>query len=572
MPPAVLARMAALRRRACQGAALAGFAYAALVLIMWGPFNPHSGFPYETSIPYMSETTSALKGFLCLDDGLRIQMNTFYQLPYLIGEAMGIQGSYVPYQVVYAVLWWARGFLVFLILRKFLPRSLSICYAAGALVVLHASDGALGWVGQMNQFGVIFWMVLAFYLLTLGAESANWALAGVFVIAAGLCEYMSLWSYEGPLLLLLVLPLCLLLRWRSWRKLAFIYGVWYCIPAIYIRLTILRYVNSPGHTYQQSVLRTGWSWRSLLGDWFFNIRASLEFWNWPHGAWKAPKSEAYLLATIAALVFIGCGLAFIRLTQESRRPNPLVESMRTWWTLLGVGFVLVALSFPAYLLLDSARGLWRTQFLSGIGAGLVLAAACGLASHAFVRQTARIVLFLAFGAIIAFFGSDSAIQKSAFHRWIWERHRVAIREILQVAPSVQPGTVIVLTNVPKDNDPFGHDMWLDFALRLAYPGIPVAGVYFYADGTPGPGDGWKAGGNSWTRDGAGYPQFFPGTSLANTVVVRYEPSGRGKLEAALPAFVCATRCATELYHPGSVITGPISPIASRRYRVRIPAQ
>jgi hypothetical protein len=210
--------------------------------------------------------------------------------------------------------------------------------------------------------------------------------------------------------------------------------------------------------------------------------------------------------------------------------------------------------------------------LSGIGAGLVLAAACGLASHAFVRQTARIVLFLAFGAIIAFFGSDSAIQKSAFHRWIWERHRVAIREILQVAPSVQPGTVIVLTNVPKDNDPFGHDMWLDFALRLAYPGIPVAGVYFYADGTPGPGDGWKAGGNSWTRDGAGYPQFFPGTSLANTVVVRYEPSGRGKLEAALPAFVCATRCATELYHPGSVITGPISPIASRRYRVRIPAQ
>ena len=559
--------MAALRRRAYQAAGLAGFAYAVLVLIMWGAFGLHSGFNGETAFPYMSETTSALKGFLYPGDALRIQMNTFYQLPYLIGKAIGVQGSYVPYQVVYAVLWWARGFLVFLILRKLLPGSLSVCYAAGALVVLHASDGAVGWIGQMNQFGFIFWMVLAFYLLTLGAESAKWAWAALFVIAAGLCEYMSLWSYESQLPLMLVLPLGLLFRWRSWRKLAFIYGAWYCIPAIYIRLTILRYVNSAGHTYQQSVMRKGWSWRSLLGDWFFNIAASLEFWKWPRGNWKAPKSEVYLLALLAALVFIACGLAFMRLTRENRRPNPFVESMRTWWTLLGVGFILVALSFPAYLLLDSARELWRTQFLSGIGAGLVLAALCGLASHPFVRRTAKIALFLAFGAGIAFFGSASAIQKCAFERWLWERHRVAIKEILDVAPSVEPNTVIVLTNVPKDNDPFENQMWLDLALRLAYPGIPVGGVYFYADGTPGPGDSWKAGGKSWTWDGTGIQPVFPATGLANTLVVDYEPSGRGKLATAWPAFVCQTRCAIELYHPDTRVTGPISPIASRRYRL-----
>jgi len=34
-------------------------------------------------------------------------------------------------------------------------------------------------------------------------------------------------------------------------------------------------------------------------------------------------------------------------------------------------------------------------------------------------------------------------------------------------------------------------MWLDLALRLVYPGIPVAGLYYYADGTPGPGDGFE---------------------------------------------------------------------------------
>jgi hypothetical protein len=314
-------------------------------------------------------------------------------------------------------------------------------------------------------------------------------------------------------------------------------------------------------------MRKGWGWRSLLGDWFFNIAASLEFWKWPRGDWQAPKSEVYLLALLAALVFIACGLAFMRLTRENRRPNPFVESMRTWWTLLGVGFILVALSFPAYLLLDSARGLWRTQFLSGIGAGLVLASLCGLASHPFLRRTAKIALFLAFGAGIAFFGSASAIRKCAFEKWRWERHRIAIKEILDVAPSVEPNTVIVLTNVPKDNDPFENQMWLDLALRLAYPGIPVGGVYFYADGTPGPGDSWKAGGKSWTWDGTGIQPVFPATGLANTLVVDYEPSGRGKLATAWPAFVCQTRCAIELYHPDTRVTGPISPIASRRYRL-----
>ena len=101
-------------------------------------------------------------------------------------------------------------------------------------------------------------------------------------------------------------------------------------------------------------------------------------------------------------MFIACGLAFMRLTRENRRPNPFVESIWTWWTLLAVGFILVVLSFPVYLLLDSARGLWRTQFLSGIGAGLVLAAVCGLTSQAFVLRTAKIGLFLGFGAVIAF--------------------------------------------------------------------------------------------------------------------------------------------------------------------------
>jgi hypothetical protein len=69
-------------------AALAGFAYAVLVLIMWGAFSLYGGLPFETGFAYNSETTSVLQGFLYVADPLRIYTNTFYHLSYLIGEAL----------------------------------------------------------------------------------------------------------------------------------------------------------------------------------------------------------------------------------------------------------------------------------------------------------------------------------------------------------------------------------------------------------------------------------------------------------------------------------------------------
>lgn len=549
-----------------QSAALTGFAYALLVLVMWGAFNPYSGLPYETGFPYNSETNTWLDGFLYRADALRIHTSTFYHLSYLIGEALGVGGSYVPFQAVYAVLWWARGFLVFLILRKFLPNRTLVCYSAGALVLVHAADGALQWVGQLNQFGFIFWMLLAFYLLTLSFEAADRYLAVLLAVAACFVEYMSLWSYESQILLLLVFPFALLLHpVRGRLKLAALSALWYSVPAIYLARTAQKYAHSAGATYQQSVMRKSWGLGNLMSDWSFNIVASLDFWNWTRGGWRTPESQAILLSSLAALVFVAAGVVLIRGGHESHRPQMFIGTARAWWILLAVGFVLLALSFPVYLLLDSARGLWRTQFLSGIGAGLVLTAVLGLASRAFGRSMLQATTFLILGGAIIFFGSLSAIQKGGFHRWIWERHRTAILEILRIAPSVKPGTVIVLANVPKDNDPFGHNMWLDLALRLAYPGIPVAGVYFYANGTPSPGNNFKAEGDRWRWDGTGFPPVVHDTPISDTVIVDFDPSGTGQLEKTMPPFVCRAQCSVALYNPAAVITGPISPRTVHRY-------
>jgi hypothetical protein len=100
--------------------AVAAITFACLVGIMWGAYNPHCGMPQETGFPYFSETTPALRGFLYAADPMRIHTNTFYHLSYLLGEAFGIRGSYVPYQVV-------SRFSGGLGLRRLLPDCPSLC-------------------------------------------------------------------------------------------------------------------------------------------------------------------------------------------------------------------------------------------------------------------------------------------------------------------------------------------------------------------------------------------------------------------------------------------------------------
>ena len=374
---------------------LTAVSYALLIVIIWGVYGLYSGMGYETGFSYNSMTTSWWDGFLYRSDPLRIHTNTFYHLSYLIAKVVGKDGSYVPFQLVYATLWWARGFLAFLILRRFFSREVLVCYIAGALVLVHAADGALQWVGQMNQFGFIFWMLLACYLLIEAVRTDDKIRAVILTVAACFFEQMSLFSYESQLFLLVLFPVVLLALRRPWRKLLAISAAWYVVPAVYTLLTVRKYLHSNGSTYQEAVMRKGWRIGSVLSDWWFNISSSLKFWTWIRpGLDISPR-----LALVAVAVVAAGGLGVWVLAGESQRGRMFAMRGRTWWVLLAAGFVAVALSFPAYLLLNSARSLWRTQFLSGLGAALVFTALLGLLSLKLQSNTAKVAVFLVGGAV-----------------------------------------------------------------------------------------------------------------------------------------------------------------------------
>ncbi|TAK08698.1 hypothetical protein EPO44_02210 [bacterium] len=226
----------------------------------------------------------------------------------------------------------------------------------------------------------------------------------------------------------------------------------------------------------------------------------------------------------------------------------------------------MVLSFPAYLLLDSARMLWRTQFLSGIGAALVMGTVIGLLAVPLSKDILRFMVLLIFGATVSFFGASAALKAGAFHYQIWERHRHAMAQVLQVAPNLKPNTVIVLVNVPKEADPFGDNMWFDVALRLAYPGTPVSGIYFYEDGTASPGNNLALRSGVWKFTQKGFPPLLKESQFSGTVVIEYNKNGKARVLDHVPVFLSAEENVLRTYNPSAAIQpGPPSPLAFRRY-------
>jgi hypothetical protein len=514
--------------------------YGLVVLAMWGPFALHSGMSYETGWVVTSET-SPWAGFFFFGDATRPHLLTFFHISYLIGEVFA-PGSWVPYQVVYAALWVARGWLVFLILRRLFPEATHLAYAAGALTLVHSSDHALQWVGQLHQFAFLFWMLLAWYFLLLALDAGSRRAAALLFCGAALFQHMSLWTYESGLFILLLMPATVLLvRKRRDRRARLLVGAWYVVPAVYCLATIHKFLYAGGRTYQSMVMRPDVTAGSVLSDLAFNVGSSVAFWRWQHDAVSSiPVWGATALAVLAAAAFLAGGAALAQAGRRSFRDAAMVMAMGAVW---------LPMSFPAYLLLDSSRTLWRTQMLSGPGTAMLLAGTVFLVAGLIRGGPLRRGLALAALGIVVSIGAACAIHRGDTHRRVWENHRRAVAGILRAVPQVAPGTVVLLTNAPKTDPPFVHNMWFEYALRLAYPHVPVTGGYWLDGGRPAPGDEVRL------------------PEARRVIALRHEAGGAAtRILETLPAEVCPKDGCPAGYAPHLRVTGTApSPRAVRRY-------
>lgn len=538
--------------------------YFLLVLSLWIPFGLRSGMPYENIFPWWSETQSVIQAFFNWDP-LRIHTNFFYHLSYLLSRAVGIRGSFLTYQIVYALLWWGRGALVFLICSKLMPQYPLFNYLIGSFVIVHASDHALNWVGQLNQFGMIFWMLLSFYMLVQSLQSYRGFRAVIHLGLSLIFVYMSLWSYESQLFIVLSVPMLLLLLLGSARKNLILIGAYYIVPVIYMLKSASHYLHSHGYIYQQTVLRNDFGLYAVWNDLWFNIGASLKFWTWAGAVPMRYAEQQSLLFPCATSTLFMVGALILKGSSKRGEDSPF-PSFHDLWIVLIVGFILLAASFPAYLLLASARALWRTQFLSGIGTALSLGSVIGLLAVLTLRDSSkRFVVLFSFGAIVSFYGSAAALKAAAFHYDLWEKHRHVIAQVLRLAPKVKANTLIVLVGVPKDDDPLIHPMWFDMSVRLAYPGRMVSGLYFYTDGTQPAGShlGLRAG--RWETRDDGYLTLLSDVSISQTLFIQIDGNGCAQLLNSMPDFL-RQKSWGQVYDSSALIEkGRPSERARRRY-------
>jgi hypothetical protein len=455
--------------------------FALLVLCMWVWYGLRSGLGYETAFPLESE--SDRRGLYYYADSLRRFTSFFYHLSYVAGTWVGETGSYVPFQLTYAMLWLLRGTLVFQIVRMLGDRHGAISFLAGAFTVLHAADASLNWVGQLNQFGFIFWMLLSFVALLKAFELERRLLLAIpIAVAATQFGRICIYSYESPLPLIFSVPVLVMLLFVgwSWRKFLLLL-IYFSLPLQYCwRWLQAKFDRSIEDTYQFTVLRKDWNAFSILGDWASNVWHSLAFWQWPRTVPDSIDTQFMLVAVVcasAAAASLIVMLLWIRRTTEPAAAT--TNGFRLEKRLLVLGLAMVALSFPAYLLLDSATSHWRTQLLSGPGAGIALASLVALVARGPWRAP-RLGTWLASvlsGAIAA--TAVVASQGSAFrHRLDWEKHREVVAAALTAAPRVKDGTVVLLVNHRPEPLVFAHNLWWDYAVRLAYPRQLVTGIYY----------------------------------------------------------------------------------------------
>lgn len=540
--------------------------FAVLVVCLWAWYALRSGMGYETVFPFESESGRG-RHFV---DLMRRFAAFFYHLAYTLGSWLGHAGSYVPYQIVYALLWLLRGVLVFQIVRMLGDREGVVAFFAGAFTILHAADTSLNWVGLLNHVGFLFWMLLAFVvLLKCFALQDRLLLAIPLAVVATQLARICIYTYESPLPLIFAFPvlvLTLFLGW-SWRR-ALLLGIFLSLPVQFVwRWLSAAIERSADDSYQYSVLRQDWSPFSLLGDWAYNAWYSLAFWQWSGKvSGSAPLDFPIVVAVCAGIAsaLLIAMLTWLRHRSQALGDGKHLPSLERRF--LALGLAMVVLSFPAYLLLDSATSHWRTQLLSGPGAGIAYAAGLSLLTRWRPRMSVRPSWLAA--AIVAAFAVSAvwASQASALrHRLQWDEHRAIAAGMLSLAPRVREGTVLLLVNRRSTPLVFEHDLWWDYAVRLAYPGHRVAALYFDEPAKPAPGATIRFQGSKTILE-ADWPLLVQTAYVSDLIILEAQPQGMIRISEGLPDWLGIDPEQRALYDPYSrVLPWPPDPRAVRRF-------
>lgn len=423
---------------------------------------------------------------LTYGDELRPFNGLYLGLAYLLGFG---NGSAISYQLLYGFLLWSKGLLVFRVVRHLCPTYPLFPFLAGAMAIAHVSDRAINRLGQMHQLGFIVTLLLAIDWFLISWQAQRRKTTGLFLGLSLLALYLSLWTYESHLLIILCVPVLLWVLQSRWSRQRWLMAAsWYALPLIYIGLQVYRYGAAKTETYQTQIIRPSLDWVEMLADWGTHLQQSLSPWQWqrvaPNLSW--PRVPGVILpslepiaTTVACLVVLSC-LVGIGLIGRAAWQLPPFRQLRLW-LYLGLGWVL--LSFPIYLLINKTTSFYRTQMLSSVGAAITLLVVIMGFSYLLPQSQWRPVVAIAASMVIIFTGVRVGVGLQLLYYNRWQSLRYIVAQVSAQVPAVKSNTMILITDIPVQGDPLQREgQKLHKVLQVLYAKLDGVAYYFYDTG------------------------------------------------------------------------------------------
>jgi len=445
-----------------------------VVALLWAPFGLKTTGSVEAwAMLYKAENQPLLAKF----GFSRILVYLPWELAYLISG-----NSFVGAQLVLAFLLFAKGLLLFLILRGLRIADQATAFLVGVLFIIYPADEGTFLLRALGRHTGVFFYMLAVFFLVLSLNKKNW----LYYFMMTVFEGTSLLIAEAGIPLMFFTPL-IFLFWRdkfSNEKRKQITIIWYIVPLLYTVWILygLFFVQN-SLVYQKRRFADGFNDFSffIVNVFHSNLLAYYRgFWTGWLASFRLLSMQREFIYISVAVMLVVCSMAWIvnYLTGINVLNNNDNKPVRFFFPLL-FGLIIFGLGFFPYSVTDLRYDKWRVFYYSIIGSALIFGVVYFHLSRLSLRWGK--VIFMVLWAPTLFFATLSSLnQKNSFVDESYVEQKV-LSTLIEQAPYIKPETEIVMIVDSAQDKPFPNNNVFSYAIHWLYQRGNLNGIICYVN-------------------------------------------------------------------------------------------
>jgi len=408
-----------------------------VVILLWLPF----GFKF-TGILEEWIVRAFIEGTPSLAFSRELIIRPFEMLPHYLANWI-TPDSFVGFNIVHAALFWAKGILFFVLIRR-LTNNAALSLAAGILFILYpANDGLMTLRTMHVHAAVLYYLIAVYFLLEHWRQPRR---ATLLAIWAALI--LSLGTYEAGLALIMLTPLLLIfVANRIDRAVILATLGWTIAPALHLSRLLFLYADGVEFYLRSEV--DALSRAPQIDEMFSAGLAAMKqvFWvGWRTG-FEQLHVDLYLALGIIAAIVVGATIWLYLPTKPVRGLD-----LRRSATLLMIAIIAIGLGFVIFLPTLYRNDTWRLHFFTPIGAALFFVVISDVLRQNIPWPSLKNWLFTAFISILTLLAVVRLLnQQQSFVDVAHAQQRFlasVVEQVPAIKPNERPSFVFIIPPAP----------------------------------------------------------------------------------------------------------------------------